>query len=343
MTRVTFSAVVATSHKILFFMAARKRQSTSTKKPSTKRKPLPIMPASASEDVYGISLWDLAFNRSRAAPTDEAAPFMDGQQEEAPAAEGYQPSAYELRVKENIRRNREYMASIGLEPLSAVAGNKKRPPVTKKRPATESGRKESRKKVVEKRPRSSRLKEVDKSRQLNEEDETRGSVVLQPNIAMRISFCHFLNQIDKVHPDADDSGKRGRFKLAQRFAGAIKQYILDGCPLLEGDDKWDYVLDTLTEQEATTKSAGSSPVHRLMHLPKKTKFAGAHIVPSKSEYPQFTCREGCKKRVRAYCSCSPGIIICNECFARHTIEKEAEAASDFYANEGDRDDESEST
>lgn len=176
---------------------------------------------------------------------------------------------------------------------------------------------------------------------MNKEAKTRGSVGSQPNIA--ISFYDFLNQIDKVHPDADDSGRRRRFKLAQRFAGAIKQFMLDGCPLLEDDDKWDYVLSTLTEQEATTKSAGSSPVHRLMHLPKETKFAGAHIVPSKCEYPQFTCREGCKKRVRTYCSCSPGIIICNQCFIQHTIEKEAEAASDFYANEGDPDDESEST
>jgi len=161
---------------------------------------------------------------------------------------------------------------------------------------------------------------------------------------MRISFCHFLNQIDKVHPDADDSGKRGRFKLAQRFAGAIKQYILDGCPLLKGgDDQSVYINKTFTEQEATTRSAGSSPVHRLMHLTKKTKFAGAQIVPSKSEYPQFTCRGGCLKRVRTYCSCSPGVIICNECFVRHTIEKEAEAASDFYANEGEAEDDSEAS
>ena len=105
--------------------------------------------ASTSDDECNINLWDLAFKgrRSPAGPTDEAAPFMDGQLEQAPAAEltsqiiptvdeEYQPSEYELQRLERVHLNREYLASLGLEPLQAATPNKKRkwtkrPPVEK--------------------------------------------------------------------------------------------------------------------------------------------------------------------------------------------------------------------
>jgi len=224
------------------------------------------------------------------------------------------------------------LASLGLEPLSAATGNNKR-----RKSGREAGRK-----VVDKRPRSLRLKEVVKSRGSATESEGKASVV-NPIMAMKISFCHVVTQFERFHPAADDdSGKRGRFKLARHFADGMKQYMADGCPPLPaGDGKWDYVVKALNFQQRTTRSeTQEQQVHRLMHLPKKTKFAGAQIVPSKCEYPQFACRGGCLKRVRTYCSCSPGIIICNVCFVRHTIEKEAETASDFYANEGEAEDES---
>ena len=60
--------------------------------------------------------------------------------------EAYQPSEYELQRLERIRRNQEYLASLGLEPLQAATANKKR------RKSAEIERP-----PVEKRPRSSRL------------------------------------------------------------------------------------------------------------------------------------------------------------------------------------------
>ena len=94
--------------------------------------------ASTSDDECNINLRDLAFKGRRypAAPTDEAAPFMDGQLEQAPAAEltsqiiptvdeEYQPSEYELQRLERVHLNREYLASLGLEPLQAATPNKK--------------------------------------------------------------------------------------------------------------------------------------------------------------------------------------------------------------------------
>ena len=99
-------------------------------------------------------------------------------------------------------------------------------------------------------------------------------------MAIKISFCHVVTQFERFHPDADDdSGKRGRFKLARHFADGMKQYMADGCPPLPaGDGKWDYVVKALNFQQRTTRSeTQEQQVHRLMHLPKKTKFAGAQI------------------------------------------------------------------
>ena len=288
-------------------------------------------------DGYDTPLFDLALATRNGCDPSAVLPPDEG---------AHQLSDYEKMRLQKIRRNKERFESLGLGPLSALAGEEKHPPVTKKRPASK------RKKVVEKRPRSSRLKAVEKrprSLRLKEVDKSQSSaakskgeaVVVNPTEAMILTFGRLLDNIERFHPDTDDdSGKRGRFKLATIFDCAIQQYILDGCPMLKVDEKWDYVVKTFAEQKANTPSAGSSRVHCLKHLPKKTKFAGAQIVQSKCDYPQFSCKGGCQKRVRTYCSCSPGIIICNECFVQHKIVKEAEAASDFYANEGDPDDES---
>ena len=56
--------------------------------------------------------------------------------------------------------------------------------------------------------------------------------------------------------------------------------------------------------------------HCLITLPKNKKFSGTRIVAANSEYPQHKCNT-CKKRVRTYCLCSPGVYRCAECFGYH--------------------------
>ena len=107
-------------------------------------------------------------------------------------------------------------------------------------------------------------------------------------------------------------------------------------PADEGSNvtKWNYVMKIFNLQQQTARSDGSSEnterssQHRLVHLPKTTKFLGTQIVASKCAYPQFACRGGCGKCVRTYCPCSPGQIICNECFVPHTVKCDAEAAAE---------------
>lgn len=61
--------------------------------------------------------------------------------------------------------------------------------------------------------------------------------------------------------------------------------------------------------------------HELAHLPANKKFRGALIVDSDSRYPQKRCIS-CKKKVRSYCLCTPGVIRCVDCFANHKADEE---------------------
>jgi hypothetical protein len=61
--------------------------------------------------------------------------------------------------------------------------------------------------------------------------------------------------------------------------------------------------------------------HSLRTLPRSKKFLGSEIVHSNMLYPQAKCR-GCKKKVRTYCVCSPGVVRCDDCFAQHVFDAE---------------------
>lgn len=60
--------------------------------------------------------------------------------------------------------------------------------------------------------------------------------------------------------------------------------------------------------------------HDKVSLPRGKKFAGTTIVNASSNYPQGRCE--CGKRRRTYCSCSPGVYRCDNCFAMHVLSVE---------------------
>ena len=59
--------------------------------------------------------------------------------------------------------------------------------------------------------------------------------------------------------------------------------------------------------------------HTLLSIPRKKKFRGSQLVPSKCNYPQVTCI-GKHRKTRSYCKCSPGVYRCSDCFAEHILE-----------------------
>ena len=100
-----------------------------------------------------------------------------------------------------------------------------------------------------------------------------------------------LTQVDRVYPDNNGGGKRGRFNMAKCLADCLKQYIVEGCPMESSATKFNYVKKIFNQKHQTAWSEGSSesaepPSQRcLVHIPKTTKFLGAQIVASKCAYP----------------------------------------------------------
>ena len=61
----------------------------------------------------------------------------------------------------------------------------------------------------------------------------------------------------------------------------------------------------------------NQPDHCLLSLPKNRTFRKTSIVYCKTAYIQLVC-SGCgNHRIRTYCPCSPGKVICTSCFADH--------------------------
>lgn len=66
-------------------------------------------------------------------------------------------------------------------------------------------------------------------------------------------------------------------------------------------------------------AAAANTSHKLVTLPRGKKFSGANIVDSKSDYPFNYCH--CRiQRVRTYCRCMPGVLLCPTCFTDHCID-----------------------
>lgn len=61
---------------------------------------------------------------------------------------------------------------------------------------------------------------------------------------------------------------------------------------------------------------------KLLSLAKFKKFRGTQIVAAESAYPQAKCTYECGKKVRTYCQCTPGRIVCSGCYPLHCKEVE---------------------
>ena len=73
--------------------------------------------------------------------------------------------------------------------------------------------------------------------------------------------------------------------------------------------------------------------HVLMTVPHFKKFAKGRLQNCKTKYGKWKCTN-CSQNVRLYCSCTPGLMFCTECYANHHAdlareEKQATKCSGF--------------
>jgi len=82
-----------------------------------------------------------------------------------------------------------------------------------------------------------------------------------------------------------------------------------------------YVEDASSESSCPSRHTRRQSYHHLSTIPPFKKFrSDGKLVDTDCQYNQRQC-QGCKKRVRTYCNCSPGIHRCPDCFSNHCVEE----------------------
>ena len=75
----------------------------------------------------------------------------------------------------------------------------------------------------------------------------------------------------------------------------------------------------IVKQSARKQSSCGETIHHFMALPTSKKFENGQLVKCKSKYQTWYC--SCKQVcVRTYCTCSPGVLRCQECYSEHKVE-----------------------
>ena len=72
---------------------------------------------------------------------------------------------------------------------------------------------------------------------------------------------------------------------------------------------------------SSTRSDQKSPSggHKLLSVPPYRTFNGTTMVKCKTRYIQLKCSE-CPARIRTYCSCRLGLMLCMPCYQRHLLD-----------------------
>jgi len=108
--------------------------------------------------------------------------------------------------------------------------------------------------------------------------------------------------------------KCGMPKLSgAEFRRIVAEEILEWC---EGQRE---VSSPGEGAQRSSARRASSVQHALCHIPKgRGKHTATAFKNTKSEYPKYTCTgDGCKKKIRTYCSCDKTRTLCADCFAEH--------------------------
>ena len=70
------------------------------------------------------------------------------------------------------------------------------------------------------------------------------------------------------------------------------------------------------EEQQKKRPRRGSLEHSLTMVPTNKKIVQGRLVPCKTKYGKWKCTD-CKKYVRSYCTCTPGLMFCVDCFGNH--------------------------
>ena len=71
--------------------------------------------------------------------------------------------------------------------------------------------------------------------------------------------------------------------------------------------------------DAKKRKRRGSVQHSLVMVPIYKKIIQGRLVSCKTKYGKWKCTD-CSKFVRSYCSCTPGLMFCTDCFGNHRAD-----------------------
>ena len=79
-----------------------------------------------------------------------------------------------------------------------------------------------------------------------------------------------------------------------------------------------YIQPTEEVQRVTPRKRPAQVHHGLEAMPRDKTFSHGRLVPCKTPYIQLKC-SGCTKKIRTFCACNPGLMLCNDCWVQHIL------------------------
>ena len=82
----------------------------------------------------------------------------------------------------------------------------------------------------------------------------------------------------------------------------------------------EYVNDTNAMATRQDRKRSATMNHKLVSIEPYMTFKKEKLEKCKTRYIQLQCKK-CQKRVRTYCTCTAGDILCKECFKIHLFDQ----------------------
>ena len=101
------------------------------------------------------------------------------------------------------------------------------------------------------------------------------------------------------------------------FLNKSKMDALQSCHFITKQ----YIFNCRLEQDKTARKCPrwGTTAHTLIMVPTHTKFIQERLMTCKTKYGKWKC-SNCSKFVCSYCSCTPGLMFCTDCFGDHRVD-----------------------
>ena len=107
--------------------------------------------------------------------------------------------------------------------------------------------------------------------------------------------------------------------ISEYYYGCDKTSMLDFRKRFAKEMIYNIYLEQENKRRSQMITRCQETAHSLESLAPFSTFRGSNFARCKTRYIQLRC-SSCPKRVRSYCRCAPGIMLCCACYSKHLFE-----------------------